>query len=687
MNEDDKWRCYVCQPEPLQDLVAACEKVLRNLERMKKPKGDHDKPKRDSIKHKQDKVKNTALNGKDTNSDRSGMLTFSYKMLKVPKELVKKTKKLIETTNGLNSTFVQFIQQEPVYLGDNIVRHRHLKAFRSVLADLKKAHVTLEEALNNEFKDLEVQNGEGNGLANNLNVAKAVSNSEPAAQSREGQVILDGTTDQLPAGSVDCVDEETITLADVDMTEEAEPSSENPEDGFIDNEADADYSEPKCEDGGKASHDKDDMSVPAASEDHLDGEAIIPADVEMTEEAVPSSENPDDGFVDNEADAKLDSSEPECEDDGSAGGEASLDKDIVSVPPSVPEELFEMVESLSDCVKQEGEKDSLDSTDSTLSKTSPSDRKSGGSGKRSAKMNKKLIVKLTPIPLKITIKKEESKSQSKDKDSALSPDERRRSPRMKTTPLRKTSEKRTKSRSDSRKSNKDDCDSSQVPISADLSDSDSDEVPEILRQVEGMEDSSDEQKTAPKDGKRRSTSEPSEKSVKRQLSISSSSDEDGKSAKKQASKKKKKANESESSNHDSDLEKEIKSLSKLSSVRRSSKRGKKEEDESTKEADESKKEGKKGTKRSVDRKLRSQRGKDSASRESSSSDEEEEQVADSGEDSSDQQKIKPILESVMSNMDSFHQSSGQSAGNAQLVVGLGDMAKTYREHKALSAFV
>ncbi|XP_053486301.1 transcriptional regulator ATRX isoform X1 [Ictalurus furcatus] len=634
MNDDDKWRCYVCQPEPLQDVVAACEKVLRNLECMKKPKGDHDKLRRDGTKHKRGKVKNTALNGKDANSDGSGTLTFSYKTLKVPKELLKKTKKLIETTNGLNSTFVQFIQQEPVYLGDSVVRHRHLKAFRSVLADLKKVHTTLEEALDAEFRDLEVQNGEGNGLADNASVAHAVPNSEHVDQSNnDDQVVLDGAVDQ----------------------------------------------------------------VAASSEDYADEENVVPADVEMTEEAVPSAENPEDAAVENEASAsKVLKSEPDRDDDGSAAGEASLDKDIVSVPPSVPEELFEMVERLSDCVKQEGEKDSLDSTDSTSSKTSLSDRKSPESGKKSAKVGKKLIVKLTPIPLKITIKKEDSKSQSKEKDGALSPDESRRSPRMKTTPLRKSSEGRSKSRSDGARANVKDEDRGatlQIPVSIGPSDSDSDEVPEVLRQVEAMEASSDEREAEPNgkaagdDKAEKSVEQPAEKSAKRKL-IPSSSDSDAgaKSSKtKKRAAKKKKGKESNSSNHDSDLEKEIKSLSKLSTTKRSSKRGKKqanegkkdgedrkntkEEDEGEEEEDneskkvegESKKEGKKGPKRSFERKRRSKRGKENAPRDSSSSEEEEEQAADSGEDSSDQQKIKPILDSAMPHMDAFHQSSGDEA--------------------------
>ncbi|TSL89850.1 Transcriptional regulator ATRX [Bagarius yarrelli] len=621
-NEDEKWHCYVCHPEPLEDHVAACEKVLKNLECMKKPKAEQDKPKRDGIKHKQSKVKNSALNGKDVNSDGSGTLTFSYKTLNVPKELLKKTKKLIETTNGLNSTFVQFIQQEPVYLDENIVRHRHLKAFRSVLADLKKAHATLEQALEEEFKALEVVNGDGNGLADNPPVAVTVPDSEPAEQSKDDQVVdqtvQDSTTDQVSAASEDEVDEDEVNA--------------------------------------------------------------VQADVEMAEDVVPAAENPEEKLTENEANAEVVQSKPDCEDDASAAGEASLDKDIVSIPPSVPDELFEMVESLSDCVKQESEKDSVD-TDSMSSKNSESDRKPK-SGKRSAKVSKKLVVKLTPIPLKITIKKDESKSKSQEKEGALSPDESRRSPRMKTTPLRKSSERRSKSQSEDTRANDDECDASETPVETGEPDSDSDEVPEVLRQVEDEEATSDEPDAEP-NGKeagntspKKSAEQSSKKTAKRKL-LASSSDSDNTKSRKAKNAAKKKRRESDSSNHDSDLEKELKSLSRLRTTKKS-KPGKKQttedEEEEEKEGkkttkkkkeEETKKEGKKGPKRSFERKRRSQKGKEKATKDSSSSsdddDDEEEQEADSGEESGDQQKIKPILESALSHMDAFQQSSGDEA--------------------------
>uniref|UniRef100_A0A3B4CTK5 DNA helicase n=1 Tax=Pygocentrus nattereri TaxID=42514 RepID=A0A3B4CTK5_PYGNA len=632
MNEDNKWYCYVCHPEPLQDIVAACEKVLQNLESKKKPKGDHDKAKRDNSKHKHGKSQTTAVNGKDVNSDGAGTLTFSYKTLAVPKELVKKTKKLIETTNGLNTTFVQFIQQGSVQRGDSVVRYRHLKAFRSVLADLKKVHGTLEESLEVEFRDLEVQNGEAHGSADSQTVDNAVPDSQHADEVSEK--VLDSTANYSPVVLGDHVDGEDAVSADVEMKESPDPSAGNAADKSKEREA---------------------------------KESVVKCEVE-----------------------------PDCDDGSTSAGETSLDKDIVSIPPSVPEELFEMVESLADCVKQEDASNTADPDDGKVDDASLSNEESEESSKRSESLGKKLFVKLTPVPLKITIKRDkgEDASKSKERDGgAVSPDEgadSRRSPRMKTTPLRKSSEGKDKSKSDESKDKKEKNDNGlELPASSPV-DSDSDEVPEVLRRTEGMGASSDEQEAehngkpsvdGANENKRSSSRFSARTSAKRKLNVSSSdSDQGAKSSKaKKKVTKKKKGKESDSSNHDSDLEKEIKRLSKLDTNKKPSKGGKKQEDESKKVA-------KKGPKRSFERVRRSQRAKGNAAKDSSSddddNDEEEGQAADSGEESGDQQKMKPILESVVTGIDTFHQSSEEEEETSDSGSDV-DVKKGGRRHSLL----
>ncbi|XP_066504540.1 transcriptional regulator ATRX isoform X2 [Hoplias malabaricus] len=619
MSEDNKWYCYVCRPEPLQDIVAACEKVLHNLESMKKPKGESDKSKRESLKHKHGKSQTAVTNGKDLNSDGAGTLSFSYKMLTVPKELLKKTKKLIETTNGLNSTFVQFIQQASAHHGNSVVRYRHLKAFKSVLADLKKVHATLEESLEVEFRDLEVQNGEKRGLPDSQALNKVAPSTQNPNQCNEKEHALDNT--------MDCT------------------------------------------------------SVP--SEDYVDSKDQVPADTEMKENLCISEGKTENTSTECETKEIINSEvEPDHDDGSASAGETSLDKDIVSVPPSVPEELFEMVESLAGCVKQENESNAVNADDGSMSNEDSEEPE-----RNSGSLGKKLVVKLTPVPLKITIKRDESKDKSKEKDGAVSPDDGtdiRRSPRMKTTPLRKSSEGKSKNKSDESTTIDNDVNSPEIPASGPF-DSDSDEVPEVLRQTEERGASSDEHEaehngkfSTDGDKNKKSSSQSSirKTTAKRKLNVSSSdTDQDAKSSKaKKKLSKKKKGRESESSNHDSDLEKEIKRLSKLD-TKKSTKASKKQEDEKevTKEHKEVKtedknskkedKEGKKGPKRSFERVRRSQRAKGNATKDLSfDEDEEEEQAENSGEESGDQQKIKPIVESIVAGIDAFQQSSGDEAG-------------------------
>ncbi|KAK2890590.1 hypothetical protein Q8A67_013233 [Cirrhinus molitorella] len=594
MSEESKWHCYVCRPEPLQDFVKTCEKVLLNLESSyRKPRADGDKTKREDRKHKHKKREKTAVNGQDCASDGAGTLNFSFKTLTVPKELVKKTKKLIETTNGLNRTFVQFLQHTSKGSEVSAVSFRHLKAFKSVLSDLKKAHAALEESLENEFesKGFKFQNGEEQRPPNSQTADHAVVNSHHADPTLVKEDGLDSTS-------------------------------------------------------------RDENPVVEEDESQQDSNS---ADVEMEESPPPSPEKAQDQSEESGAKEQEVADNPDFEEDSMPAGEGSLDKDIVSVPPSVPEELFEMVESLA--VKKE-DRDDGNSNESSDGK--PASKAEVVESNKIAKLGKKLIVKLTPVPLKITIKRDKSKEQSpsEDMDGDALPKESqdsRRSPRMKTTPLRKSPEAKSK-----RKSRSSTAKEEQKGAVEKQCDSDSDEVPEVL-QTAALKASSNESEPESTSGKgakkKKSASRSAEKpKPKRKLDLGSSDSEksDKSSTANKRRAKKKKARESDSSNHNSDLEKEMKSLSKLSSGKKTTKAVKKEENESSKE-------GKKGPKRSFEKTRRSQREKPKIKEEElSSSDEEqqdEEQAANSDEDS-DQQKIKPILESVMASIDGFHQSSG-----------------------------
>ncbi|XP_075691827.1 transcriptional regulator ATRX [Rhinoderma darwinii] len=154
MDEDSKWHCYICQPEPLLDLVAACDSVFENLEQLLQQNKKKMKVESDKSKLFDQTLKTLSCNGQDKQMDNSHScaITYSFKALMVPKEMLKKTKRIIETTTNLNSSFVNFLTQESENVDANrSSRIRQLKAFKSVLGDLKKAHQALEESLTKEM--------------------------------------------------------------------------------------------------------------------------------------------------------------------------------------------------------------------------------------------------------------------------------------------------------------------------------------------------------------------------------------------------------------------------------------------------------------------------------------------------------------------------------------------------------
>lgn len=619
-DENSKWHCYVCRSEPLQDLVSKCHRIMEKQELLQLKQRKIEKTEEhESKRHTNKSVKKhkEVVNGKE-HIEGSGTMTFSYKKLQVPKELIKKAKKLVETTTGLNNTFIQFIQQASNEQGDKSVRYRHLKAFKAVLADLKKAHNALEAALEPEFRNMELQNG------------------------NEGQHNVRKTTDVVAPVENDHVDTVAVAVDEADACEELKKEQHNEQE--VDNDQSSNDTEVK------------------------DSQT----EIDVTKKTV-KTEVSDDGPV--------------------SAGETSLDHDIMSVPPSVPEELFQMVESLADSTM-------LSQTD-TNSPTDTDTESNGNStdAQRPQLKVKNLIVKLTPVPVVTTCGSRTSRSSNREQDGELpkkckeeckedndaaadtvdgtdSPPSRRSS-RVKTTPLRKqtdnkgeveTSESeeeedgknKAKSSKKSNNTKKEDGKRTKA-LEKKTVDSDSDEVPHILLEKAAEGHSTDDEQVNTSAKKRlfklnnTSTQDTDKASKRKRKSESSESDLENKNKK---TSKKKRHNGSDSSNSDSEQEKESKS--KMGTVKRRSGRVKKQDE--PKERDQ-KSPDRKATerKRSYEKKRKGRSPKAAAKLDSSSSeDEEEEQQAEggSGEDS-DEQKIKPIVEdNVVGGSGPFHQSSG-----------------------------
>uniref|UniRef100_A0A7N4PEM3 DNA helicase n=1 Tax=Sarcophilus harrisii TaxID=9305 RepID=A0A7N4PEM3_SARHA len=165
MDENSQWYCYICRPEPLLDLVTACDSVFENLEQLlqqnkKKIKVESEKSNKifENTQRFSPKKNSSNFNGEEKKLDNpySGSLTYSFTALMVPKDMIRKTKKLVETTANMNASFVRFLK----HTSENteispVIKLRQLKAFKSVLSDIKKVHHALEDGVNLEIRTLD----------------------------------------------------------------------------------------------------------------------------------------------------------------------------------------------------------------------------------------------------------------------------------------------------------------------------------------------------------------------------------------------------------------------------------------------------------------------------------------------------------------------------------------------------
>ncbi|NXG67302.1 ATRX regulator, partial [Hemiprocne comata] len=633
LDENNQWHCYVCHPEPLLDLVTACDSVFENLEQLlqqnkKKIRVESEKSKIcDNTAKFSPKRNNSSCNGEEKNLDDScsGSLTYSYKALMVPKDLLKKTKKLVETTVNLNSSFVSFLKNAAENVEISPTLHLYqLKAFKSVLNDMKKAHLALEEGLNLEFQALNVKIKDKNTKEKKTDV-----------RSEKNEVKKDE-------------EKEHVALKENDT--EKKVASEQPDSEPMDQSVPAvEQTDNKRSGGDKRSGRNEEPQYEPNSTEALDMDIV----------SIPSSV-PEDIFETLESAMEIQIASDE-QDNGNTGT------------------------------------DNENPNSNTKSNTPVKDAKGGTKLKSSAKGTKELIVKLTPVSLsESTVKAEDQDSslgeESKDVDIALkaencdsvkqnhnassepstenetvSPVEEsdlRRSPRVKTTPLRRQTDispltsnseedsneacnekrKRKSAKQPRRKNDKRNPSDSTVdgpspnklskskkPYVSDQS-SDSDEMPAVLKEVAMMSHSSSDIESnseAPTNDQKtcdllKNQPAKDENGKRKRKSSSSGSDLDakrGKSAKISAAAKKKRQNYSDSSNYDSELEKEIKILSKIESAKKAKKRYSRKEDSYDSSEEEQRK--KVGSKRKVNLKKRRDKYDDDAAAAEKSSPEKE----------------------------------------------------------------
>ncbi|NWV32990.1 ATRX regulator, partial [Grantiella picta] len=630
LDENNQWHCYICHPEPLLDLVTACDSVFENLEQLlqqnkKKMKVESEKSKiYDHTVKFSPKRNNANCNGEEKKLDNSysGSLTYSYKALMVPKDLLKKTKKLVETTTNLNSSFVSFLKNaaENVEISPT-VQLCQLKAFKSVLSDMKKAHLSLEEGLNLEIQALNVKIKDKNTkekkteVRSEKNEVKKDEGKEHVALKEDDAVqaqkkVVSGQPDSEP------MDQSVPT---VEQTDNKAAPGEEKKSGRTE--------EPQYEPNSTEALDMDIVSIPSS----------VPEDIFDTLESAMEIQMPSDE-----------------QDSGNTGADQ-------------------------------------ETPNSNTKLTTPvKDTKGGTKLKSSAKGTKELIVKLTPVSLSESTVKAEDQDNSLEKDSKdvdakakgencdsakqnhnvgseasteneavpVEESDLRRSPRVKTTPLRRPtdispltsnseedsndtgnekrkrkSSKQPRRKNDKRNSSDSTADGpspnkvskSKKPYDLDHS-SDSDEMPAVLKEAGMMSRSSSDSESnseAPANDQKTSDFQKSqpvkdENGKRKRKSSSSGSDLDakrGKPAKNAAAAKKKRQNYSDSSNYDSELEKEIKMLSKIEAAKKSKKKYSQKDDSYDSSEEEQRK--KVSSKRKVNLKKRGKSSEDDDAEKSS----------------------------------------------------------------------
>ncbi|XP_034034607.1 transcriptional regulator ATRX-like [Thalassophryne amazonica] len=151
---ESKWYCYVCSPEPLFDLVEACNTVLCSMENLwrQQRKRNRAEPEKSELFHIL--PQNIPLDKWD-HSGMDGSVVFNYNTLQISKDMTKKAKHLVESANTINRTFVNFIHTVTKNKQAHGVRVLHLKSFLSVLKGLRKSLTALEDCLKEEFNDLD----------------------------------------------------------------------------------------------------------------------------------------------------------------------------------------------------------------------------------------------------------------------------------------------------------------------------------------------------------------------------------------------------------------------------------------------------------------------------------------------------------------------------------------------------
>lgn len=125
MEEERKWYCYVCSPEPLVELVLGCDSVLDILEQIQKP---------------------SSVRGK-AKGDRGAPFMMKPGGPMPSAGLYQRMQRFVDVTSSLSHSFKAVVQTEAgeiVKEEEKMRRFGQLRMFRAVLDDLQAANIALQ---------------------------------------------------------------------------------------------------------------------------------------------------------------------------------------------------------------------------------------------------------------------------------------------------------------------------------------------------------------------------------------------------------------------------------------------------------------------------------------------------------------------------------------------------------------
>ncbi|KAL7834252.1 hypothetical protein SRHO_G00284990 [Serrasalmus rhombeus] len=147
LEEERKWYCYVCSPEPLMDLVLACDAVLQNLEKIWARKRSNERG----------NSMGRGMGGGGRGRPRGGRSVMGPGLpvgMAPSQGLCQRMQRVVEMTASLNQSFTAFMQSEKdeeASEEEDVERARRLMMFRTILRDLREAQGELQNALDREL--------------------------------------------------------------------------------------------------------------------------------------------------------------------------------------------------------------------------------------------------------------------------------------------------------------------------------------------------------------------------------------------------------------------------------------------------------------------------------------------------------------------------------------------------------